>query len=346
MDCRFAMGLGMRDSGEPATELVRLAINAPLAWILMRGHAWLRDYLQPALRKLHRTGCSPRRTKLLIRAHTMLGDLFLVLRAEEAAIAEYRRALRHAPNDPNILFEIAQAHDMHGDSAAAIRAHRAVLRVRSRFGPSNRAIAVLRREMDARADPNLARPSAEDAAFGALIAGDVCRAMASVRGRRESWARLARMRCFAAMGRHRSVLLELERALIDAGSLELTIVDWFYMPDALWDGPQLWRFLYSNKSRIKGLGVLNFCRCERLDGPPDLDFGARSWARQATTAILRLHLARTSNNIRALATIRDRFPKWEDAAVIAELLEQLGRMPSRAELAAAALARPARRRKK
>ncbi len=186
-----------------ARRALRDALADPRAGVHPLGHAWLRGSVLPAIEVLTRAGSLGADRTLLAAAWTLVGEVRELVDAPRAASTAYARALRLAPDVPQLRALVAEA-----------------------------------REAAARTRGDAVSESAE-----LLASGRAKAALARLSKVRSARGLLARARCYGALDDPAGVLAALEALGQTRGALRLELADWFYLPDAAFDAPLFWRAL-------------------------------------------------------------------------------------------------------
>jgi len=206
-----------------ARRTLRAALANDTAGVHPLGHAWLRSEVLPAIVALTHaalthatpTPTTPRAATgtdttdaradatLLAAAWTLVGEVYELVDAPRAAVAAYTRARRLVPHVPEL------------------RALRADAQAAAKSAP---------------------RDAVSEAAE--LLAADRARAaLAQLSKLRSARALLARARTYGALGDAAQVIATFAALRNTRGPLRLELADWFYLPDAAFESPALWRAL-------------------------------------------------------------------------------------------------------
>ena len=267
-----------------------------------RGHEWVQHELLPAARKLEQSGSSDRR--LASRVFRILGDVHDLNGAPRAAVRNYQRAIKLAPNKPGPWHAMGCMLDNMGLFA---RARHALARAVT-LAPKD---ASLRGYLDRvqwaifNDCPVLfEQGNSVWEASEALASGRWKKAIAALKGKRSVRARQVRARAHGSRGDIHGALEQWRGIADGSGGVQLQHADWYYT----FQGPvaqsaELWRLmLWKIRRRLDGGAVMLPPSLDELD----VDGGKRF------ELYVRYQLARTEGNVQGLLALSARYPTWRE----------------------------------
>lgn len=319
-----------------ATELRRIihaSLEIPLEALMLRGFTWFREELFPAISALKVPGSTGKAAVFAKTAWELLGDVYFVVSAPFSALWAYEIALKMMPGDSELVDEIAVTQEFISIGGSGDR----------RVGPKGRSIAM--RWTRARTkpgivsvvgDPDLDERGIDDWVWKAseLILQGRARDAVKILDGRPGWQSTKLLvRALSVAEQFTTALDELIVAIHNSDKLHFCPSDWFFLPDILWESNALWKALYDNRTKLADLGLVNFTDSSGNVGPikwtriPNV---GREMASRA--AVLQLHCARTSCDIRQMKQLASRFRSWTDASRAVEFYRLHKRFPMKCEL--------------
>ena len=145
---------------------------------------------------------------------------------------------------------------------------------------------------------------------------------------------------FCSAGCSRGALGQTEKALgawydwiQKAREFQLKLIDWYYLPEGLWELPEFWKLLQSGIDRMCTLSLP--MPSGFIAGDDRRKLGELASGDDGREAALYFHVARTRGDKRSLESMAQRFPDWwsTDIEVTLQYLCSHGRPPTARELA-------------
>ncbi|WP_425411049.1 hypothetical protein [Hyphococcus sp.] len=277
-----------------------------------QGFDWYWDQFQPALQ--YRLVVSEDEKNLLADCYYVAGDVHDFNNAPLAAIEEYTKCLKLDPENAAAFREIASMQLNFGDLESAIKnSDRALV-----IDPKDRHAAGDNewiRQLITEADyvPLYEKNDIEWEVFEALARNETNKAIVIAQRLRADTEKRALACALGAQSQTDDYLKAWKAIVKNAEVISFEYADWFFMPQKIYDSPEIWRmFLESN---IRYDGVFTFYE---------------SWKKsQALSALttyesiklkIEYYLYETENDISALKKLSARFPEWSELSeAIAEI---------------------------
>ncbi len=308
-----------------ARRIVLWTARAGVADVHAKGFAWFRTRLCPALDAFAATAKTATDRRTLSQACYVVRDVHDWNGAPRAAIAAYRRSLRHDPRQAASWREIGSMQDRMGDGRHARMALRRALALDPEDQCARDDLTTLNEHGATRvydetdpvwtADELLARGHAQQES-------NVVSRVRGVRGL------LCAARVHGARGDGAAVLRTWDRIARSHGSVELSYGDWFFLPSATFDEPAFWSALWSLGGR---LSECVFVRSETLSDARSKERlpGRRSSRSRGTQRLMiRYHLARTRADASSLRRLLSLYPTWKEPRDLPNQMASRGASPT------------------
>lgn len=270
------------------------------------GYQWFWNKFMPALEKhVAETHLSK---DVISDCCYIAGDVHDFNSAPKAAIREYKRTLEIDPTLGSAYREIAGMHYRMGEYDRAIDFSNTALKL----WPDDESAVWDREELD--------KALAEETPVPWYEAGDPIweadellaqqkpdDALEKVAGRDDLEATLARLRCLGAK-ECVSEYLELWNDVAQKfDAIEFSYKDWFFMPEVIYDSPDIWRIFYECKAAFSG----TFVGFDSLYDSADYRILPLSDKLKLATEF---NFYSHSANLSGLRRLHQKYPEWKEVA--------------------------------
>ncbi len=318
-----------------ARRLIVNSVNRGTGWLEYQGGGWFKSNFLTAVSALVNENDYADRA-LLTDAYYHIGDIHLAHHAPHGAIRAYRDALACNPQCAPALREIGDIYYLMGDFGKARQYHELCLSQDASDIYALETLTFLRsmhRSGSSRVKPVYIKGDIYWEASELLAAWRPDDVLELLDPKRKRSVNARRFRAMA-----HGVRGDLERVLAEwAGigrardPIELSLEDFFYLSDAVWDAPEFWKILRSSVDRLSDLGLLPLGLLRDLPalGPRS---GASLRERRRTNrhkVIIDYHIHRINGDIERLRALSARFPSWAGPRELLAYYAKHGRMPPR-----------------
>ncbi len=313
------------------TRLLNICCKEGLAWAELHGYRWFRLVFLPAIEALQSTATTNKSKLLLSKSYHLLGDLYFVHDAPKASIKAYRQALLFAPNNAEILQDIADVLFMLGRYKESWQYQKRLCCVNARSrDEALRDFANFDRSVP-QGYPVFTPDDLRWLACERLAIGQPHAALRLLKNKRGIHTIRIRMMAFGVMEDCDAVLENCSRMARMSGAIEWSTADWFFLPATLWETPKFWETMLAIVPRCVNLGLNS--PSSDTQGPPELlnRAGKVKWPTIYHKSI-EFHLARTRADTTMLRRLLQQYPRWRDCRIALQHVQRTGKPLTRDEL--------------
>lgn len=292
-----------------------------IGWLYCRGYHWVSTRLSSSIALLESNVRSKADRTSLSDAYYLLGDIHDFNDSPLAAIEAYKRSIAFDPVHAESWRELACRCAEVGENQLAREAIAESLRL------DNSDQCALSDWEDIQ---ELSSGPAEPQEFLLFRVGDVlwdCRELLSnghvylalerLHKRRSISARLLRLRALGMLSDTKKIIEEWEEIARSNGRLRITMADWYYMPEEIYDSAVVWETLKKLGTQwietIEEHKSLQRIIIPRWDGTAESERRIRKQQIRCKDLKVELHLARTSGDLQTISELCSRYPKWTEA---------------------------------
>lgn len=218
-------------------------------WAHGNGFEWLRDIFSPAIEFAQNTFVDEER--LIANCFYVLGDIYDFNGAPLAAINAYAKAIHYDNQFAAAYREMAGMYQGMGDYEKALQ----FIEIAVTLNPEERNALSDRKfiieDLAQRPEP-LYKKSDVIWQCNELLADFSCQqALSGLSNSMDIDSCKARARCYGALADNPHYLKEWDKLSESGLEVEFEYSDWFYMPEQIFDTPEVWHILLSMYQRIK-----------------------------------------------------------------------------------------------
>ncbi|MFC2954092.1 tetratricopeptide repeat protein [Marinicaulis aureus] len=291
---------------ETTDELLNFVSDGGVPRAHAQGYEWFWTVLTPALNVA--APATQEEMDRLVDCHYVAGDVHDFNNAPLAAIEEYKKALSYDPDHAASYREIACMQERVGDLENALANIEKALELH----PDEKC-AVTDREciLDSISD-NQFCPRYKDGdicwqAYEALAKADPETALSFLAEPKDVDERRARLCALGALEKHDAYVSGWRKLLGEVSEIEFEQYDWFFIPEAVYEAPVIWKLFLDSGVRFGGV----FSDFETLHGNEDyksLSYDARIRLR------MEYYLYDQSGDRAALKKLHNKYPEWSELA--------------------------------
>jgi tetratricopeptide (TPR) repeat protein len=313
-----------------AVGVIRKYSSEGVGWLENQGYTWFRAKYLAAVCTLE-SSPNHQEKRSLSRAYYQIGDIHFFHDAPNAAIRAYRHALALDPQFSAAMRELGDMYYLIGDFGKARKYHQMCLAIDPDDPYALETVQFLGHNSRVKShhrlrNTNIYRDVNERLADGEPLAA--LRLLDPGRYRSVN-ARRHRAMAYGILGELDSVLSEWSSISQTSGKIDLSLSDFFFLPDAAWHTSSFWRTLCSCVERVTNFCLIPLGLMRDLPDPPRSK-AASELSRQRRARrykiVIRYHIWRIEGAVEKLRVLQREFPSWEGLAEIVAYHDRHGRM--------------------
>lgn len=273
--------------------------NSELLWVHSRGYVWFHEVFIPTLKRAETLSLVP--NEVLSDCYYLAGDVTEFNNAPKKALEYYHKALNFDPQCGGTYREIGN--------------------MLERIGKYDEALKYLDKAIALDPDDDCAlrdRENFQDSGPAMYEEGDVlwevcehlananpAKALSIIEYMDDHIGLRGKLYCYGAMDKFREYLQTWTELTRKSESLNLNHTDWFFMPEYIFDTPDIWAILLSTKTKFSGVGSV-FDSLEK-------NMTYRSMSEDSKMRLSFQYYKHTaSKNYEALKQLSESYPEWEE----------------------------------
>lgn len=271
------------------------------AWAVANGFLWLKNVFLPCLENAQNNQNNIK--ELLADGCYVLGDLYDFINAPKAAIKAYKQSIKYSGNSSGAYREIALCYEAMGDYENALKYNG----IAQKKEPADSFAATdrkwMEKAMEDQSEPLFKIASKVWQCDELLAEMRFVEALKCLGDAEDIKHCSARARCYGALSNNEAYLNEWVRIVKQKEPFKLDYSDWFYMPEEVFESPEIWRLFFAVQDKI-GLGVfVGFFSFE------DSELSGELKQEEIQQVMILYNLYRTEKNIDSLRKLANQYPR-------------------------------------
>jgi tetratricopeptide (TPR) repeat protein len=276
------------------------------------GYLWLKNIFLPCIDYAENN--LKDKKELLAGSFYVLGDIYDFIDAPKSAINAYKQSIKYDSGSSGAYREIALCYEAMGDYERALKYNNIAREQDPEDKYALKDREYLEQTLRDHSSPLFMAGSKVWQCDEFLAVQKVKQALTCLGELEDALHSRARARCFGSVSNCGAYLKEWERITKQEESFELSYSDWFYMPEEVFDSPEIWRLLFSIQNRIIPSVFVS------LDSMVDCKGIGHLEQKEIQSLMISFNLYRTDKNVDGLRELKNNYPG------LPEIQEELNRL--------------------